>query len=252
MSPRQLFIILARRSPVILITFLAALAGAGSLLYFVPARYDAVATATIDPAQSDPVTGQSAGNTNLLRVTQGNLVALAKSTRVALEVVKRLNLASSPTYLAQYRASDSFGRMSVNDWIAAELLVSLDAKFIEGTDVLYITSKSSNAIQAAQIANTFMSAFTDAAIDMKVAGAQQTAQWFEPQTEKLRQQVEEARLKMNRFQATARLAPTGHGDIDMTVLQQLSTDIGISRARRSRSAVRWHKLKAPQTATSHF
>ena len=225
MSPRQLFIILVRRSLVIVITFLATLAGAGTLLYVLPARYDAVATATIDPAQSDPVTGQTAIS-GTMRVMQGNLVALAKSTRVALEVVKRLNLATNPNYLAQYRASDSFGRMGINEWIAAELLAGLDAKFTEGSDVLYITAKSANAIQSAQVANTFMSAFTDTAIEMKVAGAQQTAQWFEPQTERLRQQVEEARLKMNRFQAIARLAPTGHGDIDMTILQQLSTDIG--------------------------
>lgn len=225
MTPRQLFTILARRFLVIALVFLATIAGTGLLLYIIPPRYDATATATIDPAQPDPVTGMSAGVTTL-RLMQGNLVALAKSTRVATEVVKRLNLASNPNYLEEYRSSDAFGRMSVADWIAAQLLENQDAKFTEGTNLLSITYKSSDPIRSAQICNTFMSAFTDTAIDMKVSEAQQTAQWFEPQADRLRKQLEDAREKMNRFQVAARLAPIEHGDADVSRLQQTTSEIG--------------------------
>lgn len=228
MSPRQLFIILIRRSWVILLMFVTTLTGAGVLLYLVPSRYDAQATATIDPAQADPVTGQSVGITGL-RVLQGNLVALAKSHRVAVDVVKRLNLTGNPAMMAQYRKSDSFGRVDASDWIAADLLRNLEARFNEGTNVLVVTYKSASPILAAQVANTFLSAFTDAAIESKVAGAQQTAQWFEPQTEKMRADADEARLKVSEFQTASKLAPSGNVDTDMSVLQQITTELSTAR-----------------------
>jgi uncharacterized protein involved in exopolysaccharide biosynthesis len=229
MSPRQLFLILLRRSWIIAVMFVATMIGAGVLLYFVPPRYDAQATATIDPASADPVTGQSVGATGL-RVQQGNLAALAKSQRVAVEVVKRLNLTGNPTLMAQYRNSYSVGRVDAADWIASELLKNLDARFNEGTNVLVVTYKSSSPILAAQVANTFLAAFTDAAIDAKVSGAQQTAQWFEPQTDKMRAEVDEARIKMSRFQTKEKLAPTGNGDSDVGALQQITSDLSQARA----------------------
>jgi uncharacterized protein involved in exopolysaccharide biosynthesis len=229
MSLRQLFLILLRRSWIIVVMFVATMIGAGGLLYFVPSRYDAQATATIDPASADPVTGQSVGITGL-RVQQGNLAALAKSHRVAVEVVKRLNLTSNPTLMAQYRRSDSVGRVDAEDWIASELLRNLDARFNEGTNILVVTYKSANPILAAQVANTFLAAFTDAAIDAKVSGAQQTAQWFEPQTDRMRAEVEEARVKMSAFQTKEKLAPTGNGDSDIGALQQITNDLSQAQA----------------------
>jgi uncharacterized protein involved in exopolysaccharide biosynthesis len=229
MSPKQLFVILLRRSWIIAVVFISVMTAAGVLVFIVPPRYDAVATGTIDPSSSDPVTGQSVSMMGL-RVFQGNLVALAKSQKVAVDVVRRLGLTSSPQMMARYRESDAAGRVDASEWIAAELLRGLEVKFNEGTNVIVIAYKSSNPVQAAQVANTFMVAFMDAAIEAKVAGAQQTAQWFEPQTQKLWQEAEEARVRMSRFQTSARLAPNNHGDTEMGALQLAGTDLANARA----------------------
>ena len=229
MSPRQLLVILLRRSWIILVVFAATLASAVGLITFLPPRYEAQATAVIDPAQADPITGQAVGATGF-RVLQGNLASLAKSQRVAVDVVKRLNLTSNPALMAQYRGSDSVGRVDAADFIAADLLRNVVVGFNEGTNVMALTFKSPNPILAAQVANTFLAAFTDAAIDSKVAGAQQTADWFAPQTEKMRQEAEQARLKMSRFQVEQKLAPNDKSDADISALQQISGDLSAARA----------------------
>ena len=208
MSPLQVLSILWRRAWIVVLTFASTMLGAWGVVKLLPPRYDAVATASIDPAQTDPVTGVPVGGSSM-RLLQGNLVALVKSHRVAVMVVKRLNLVANPGLVAQFRASDAIGRVDLTDWIADDLLTRIDASFPDGTNVLVIKNKSNSAALAAQVANGFLAAFIDAAVEMKIASAQQTAQWFEPQTEKLRSDLAAARAKLAKFQEDAQLLATG-------------------------------------------
>src|SRR5208283_6067526 len=95
MSLKLVLQVLRRRLWILALAFLATLVGATLFLLLVPSRYDAVATASIDPGVTDPVSGQLSGGGSIL-ILQGNLVALAKSNQVALAVVKRLNLDADP------------------------------------------------------------------------------------------------------------------------------------------------------------
>jgi succinoglycan biosynthesis transport protein ExoP len=204
MTPLQVLSILWRRGWIVVLTFASTMAGAGGFMWLVPPRYDAVATASIDPAQTDPVTGLAIGGPNI-RLLQGNLVALVKSHRVAIAVAKRLNLMANPGLVARYRTSAAAGQVDVTDWIADDLLQRVDARFLEPSNVLEIKYKSDSAISAARIVNTFLSTFVDAAVEMKVGSAQQTAQWFQPQTEKLRADLVVANQKFAKFQQEAQL-----------------------------------------------
>src|SRR6478609_6935343 len=114
MSLLQILLILWRRSWIFVLTFASVVLGARAVLWLIPPRYDAVATASIDPGQTDPVTGQIAGGGSM-RLLQGNLVNLVKSHRVAVMVVKRLNLVGNPAFVAQFRGSDALGRVDVTD-----------------------------------------------------------------------------------------------------------------------------------------
>lgn len=213
MSPKQVIAILLRRSWIIALAFISTLAGAGGILLLVPPRYDAIATASIDPGQIDPVTGQSSGASAMVRIVQGNMVALAQSQRVATEVVKRLNLSRDPEMSAAYLNSTSRGRMSIEEWIASEfLLKNVDAKFSEGSNVMTLKYKARSPVQAALIANTFMSAFVDNAVEMKTSAAQQTARWFEPQMEKIQAELRTAREKLSKFQRENNLMAVRDGN----------------------------------------
>jgi polysaccharide biosynthesis transport protein len=229
MSPKQVLVILWRRLWIVVLTFASTLAGAGGVLVLVPPRYDAAATASIDPGQGDPITGQVSGGT-MVGLLEGNLAALVKSERVALDVVKRLNLANNPASLADYQNSPAFGRVDINEWLAGEIVKNVDAKFALGTSVLTITYKSPSPVQGALIANSFLSSFIDAAVAMKVSSAQQIAQWFAPQMDKLRADLNGARDRLAEFQREGKLlTPNAGGDSDSAQLMAVTAELSSSK-----------------------
>ena len=90
-------------------------------------------------------------------------------------------------------------------WLVGDLLTRVDAYFNPGTNVLIVKYKSNSAIEGAQVANAFLSAFINAAIEMKIDAAQQTAQWLEPRTEQLRAEAASARENLVKFQHKSQL-----------------------------------------------
>lgn len=232
MTPAQILSILSRRVWIIILALISTLAGAGGIMLLVPPRYDAVATASIDPGQVDPVTGQASG-AQMVRILQGNLIALAQSQRVATEVVKRLNLARDPGMAAAYQNSSSRGRMSVEEWIASEsLLRSLEARFTDGANVMAIKYKTRSPTQAALIANTFMAAFIDSAVEMKTNAAQQTARWFEPQMDKIQAELQAAREKLAKFQRDNNILALKDGtDSENSQLVAVTNELSTARSQ---------------------
>ena len=94
--------------------------------------------------------------------------------------------------------------------------------FAGGSSVLTIKYKSGDPNQAALMANAFLAAAVDATIAMKVAGAEQTAQWFAPQIEALHKEFEEARSNVEAYQrANGELGADTQGAALNAVTQQL-------------------------------
>ena len=228
MSVSQILVILLRRGWIVVLSLLTTMIVAGGVLLFVPGRYDAIATASIDPVSVDPVSDVSngAGATMLM---QGNIISLVTSQRVATDVVRRLNLTDNPQIQQSFRKSSSFGRESIEEWMAANLVKNVDPKFYMNTDVLAIKYKSGDPNQAALIANAFLASTIDGSVAMKAAEADQTARWFAPQLDELRKQLEDARGALTAFQAkTNMVAPSATGgDREtsqyMAIAQELST-----------------------------
>ena len=59
MSLHQVLTILLRRSWIVVLTFLTTVCLAGAILFLVPGRYDATATATVDPGDNPLAEGAS-------------------------------------------------------------------------------------------------------------------------------------------------------------------------------------------------
>ena len=203
---------------------------AGGVLLFVPGRYDAVATASIDPGNVDPISEMSSG-LGAIGLMQGNILSLVSSQRVATDVVKRLNLTDNPQVQQNFRKSPSFGRESIEEWMAASLVANVDPKFNIGTNVLAIKYKSGDPNQAALIANAFLAATIDGSVAMKAADADQTARWFAPQIEELRKELDDARAALQAFQAkTNMVAPTQGGDRETSQYMAISDQLSTARA----------------------
>jgi uncharacterized protein involved in exopolysaccharide biosynthesis len=226
-SVSQILVILLRRAWIVLLALLTTVIVAGGVLLFVPGRYDAVATASIDPGNVDPISEISTG-LGTIGLMQGNILSLISSERVAIDVVKRLNLTSSPAVQENFRRSSSFGRESIEEWMAAGLVKNVAPQFILGTNVLSIKYKSGDPNQAALIANAFLAATIDGSVAMKAAEADQTARWFAPQLDELRKELDDARTALRAFQAKANMvapSPSG-GDKEtnqyMAIAQELT------------------------------
>ncbi len=238
MSVTQVLVILLRRGWIVMLALLSTMIVAGGVLLFVPGRYDAVATASIDPGNVDPISDMTTGVGSVM-LMQGNILSLVDSQRVAVDVVKRLNLTDNPQVQQNFRKSPSFGRESIEEWMAASLVRNVDPKFNLGTNVLAIKYKSGDPNQAALIANAFLAATIDGSVAMKAAEADQTARWFAPQIDELRKELEEARTGLATFQSKTNIvAPNVGGDREtsqyMAIAQELSTARGGLTALQSR------------------
>ncbi len=232
MSIGQVLYILWRRGWIVALTFLFAVLAAVGVLLLVPGRYDAIATASIDPGSVNPVTDAGTTGSTTIGLVQGNLIELVQSERVALDVVKRLNLTASPSVQDDYRRSPSFGRQGIDEWMAASIVKSVDPKFEMGTNVLSIKYKTGDPKQAALIANAFLASTIDASIAMKAAAGDQTARWFSPQLDELRKDLQAARANLEQFQSrTNVVAPSAGGaDSETTALTAVTQDLATNRA----------------------
>jgi succinoglycan biosynthesis transport protein ExoP len=229
-SISQVLVILLRRGWIVVLALLTTMIVAGSVLLFVPGRYDAVATASIDPGNVDPIS-ETPGAAPIM-LMQGNIMQLVTSQRVAVDVVKRLNLTANPQIQQSFRDSGSFGRESIDEWMASSLVKSVDPKFDLGTNVLAIKYKSGDPNQAALIANAFLASTIDGSVAMKAASADQTARWFAPQIEELRKDVETSRAALEAFQAkTNMVSTTEGGDSETGQYMAISHELSDARAQ---------------------
>jgi len=237
MSVSQVLAILLRRGWIVLLSLLTTMIVAGGVLLFVPGRYDAIATASIDPVTVDPISDSTAAGGGATMLMQGNIISLVTSQRVATDVVRRLNLTDNPQIQQSFRKSSSFGRESIEEWMAASLVKNVDPKFNLGTNVLAIKYKSGDPNQAALIANAFLASTIDGSVAMKAAEADQTARWFAPQLDELRKELEDARAALANFQAkTNMVAPSATGG-DRETSQYMAIAQELSSARAGLTAL---------------
>ena len=232
MSVSQILAILLRRVWMVVLTFLSTLITVVAVLQFAPSRflpaprYEAHATASIDPGNLvDPVTGDAAGE-GTINLIQGNILSLVSSERVAMDVVKRLNWTNDPRM-----------QRDIADGLLKNLYPTFDLSTpgaVPGSFVLDIKYQAPDPNQAALIANAFLAATIDASVAMKAADANQTARWFAPQLEELRKELGEARAALTAFQAeTNMVAPDqgiGHGDRETSQYEAINEELSNARA----------------------
>ena len=124
---------------------------------------------------------------------------------------------------AEFQTSEAFGRIPIDNWIADQLLTSVQPKFQLGANVLEIKYKSNSALRSATVANAFLAATIDEAIAMKAASADQIARWFGPQIETMKNDLAAARSALQDYQEkNSMLTPIAGGDTEDTQLVSVS------------------------------
>jgi chain length determinant protein EpsF len=195
MTPKQLFLIVfAHRYAAAAMFVIVAIAGA-FFTWTTPKTYLASTDLLVD-ARADPIAGaQSVGGPNYL-ATQ---IAIIQSERVAIGVVKRLRIESTPTLVDQWKVATN-GKVPLENYYANMLRRGVLAEPLRGSNVIRLTFEAADPKFATAVANTYAQAYLDLTIDLKVEPVRQYADWFDERLKSLRDNVETAQAKLSAYQ----------------------------------------------------
>lgn len=185
MSFVQFFRILwARRWIIVAATascFIAAVA-IGSLL---PTRYTSTSRVMLDIVKPDPVTGQVM-STNFARTFFSTQAELIRDYRVAGAVVDDLGWTSSPELLARYNARGEGDNRDFRRWLAQLVIDGTKVDMVPGSNILEISYTGNNPEVARIVADAIRKSYIDQSLAFKRESASATAEWFDQQVVKVR------------------------------------------------------------------
>lgn len=198
MNFTQFLLILNARKWIILgvLAFTVAVTAAVSLL--LPKEYTATATLIVDSKSKDPFTGQLLPS-QLFPGYMATQIDVIKSSQVARRVVRELKLAENPATRQQFMDATE-GKGTVEQWLADVLLRKLDAEPSRESSIIGVSFSGADPQFSAAMANAFAKAYIETSLDLRLAPARQTADWFDQQIVQLRQKVDEAQQKLTAYQ----------------------------------------------------
>ena len=190
-----------------------------------PKQYIATATVVVDQSRPDPVAAAIyQGNPSpAFMATQVDVI---KSERVALRVVRQLNLAESEERKARWMLATQ-GEGSIESWLVSGMLVALDVKPSRESNVVGVSYKADDRDRAALMANAFVQAYMDVSLELKVDPAKQYSTFFDGRSKELRANVERAQAKLSAYQREKGVVVASDGllDVEASRLNELSTQL---------------------------
>lgn len=204
---------------VFLITVLTAVV----LSLVLPKKYTATASVVVD-VKPDPISGIALGGmmNPAIMATQ---VDILSSDRVAKRVIQNLRLDQNPQVRAQWQEATQ-GQGSVEDWLSDVFQKSLDVKPSRESNVITVGYQAPDPDFAAGLANAFVQAYIDTAIELKVQPARQYSSFFEQQAKDVRAALEDAQTKLSEYQQAHSIVGNDERlDVETARLNDLSAQL---------------------------
>ncbi|OYY82192.1 MAG: chain length determinant protein EpsF, partial [Hydrogenophilales bacterium 16-62-9] len=117
----------------------------------------------------------------------------------ASKVVADLKLADSPGTREQFMEATE-GKGDINQWLSDLLLKKLSAEPSRESSTIALSFSGADPRFAAALANAFAKAYIETSLDLRLAPAKQTAEWFDQQIVQLRVKLDEAQQKLTAYQ----------------------------------------------------
>lgn len=202
----------------------------GTLLSFIlPNTYEATTSVVINAKGVDPVTG-FALPAALMPGYMGTQLDIISSKHVALQVVDKVGVSKNPLAIEKFE-EETEGKGDIRDWYASLFLKNLDIKPSLKSSVVEISYSATDPDFAANIANAFAEAYINTSRALKTQPVKEAAGFFDNQIKELRNNVEEAQLKLSQFQRKHGItSETGRLDLEMIRLQELSSQLVLAQA----------------------
>jgi chain length determinant protein EpsF len=194
----QFLLILNARKWVILGVLLATVAATAAVSLLLPKEYTATTTLIIDSKSKDPFTGQLYPS-QMFPGYVATQIDIINSSQVANRVVRDLKLADNPATREQFMQATE-GKGTVEQWLANVLLRKLDAEPSRESSVISLSYSGADPQFATVMANAFAKAYIETNLELRLAPARQTAEWFDQQIVQLREKVDQAQQKLTAYQ----------------------------------------------------
>jgi capsular exopolysaccharide synthesis family protein len=225
---RGLARIVSRRLKWIIGSVLLCLVLAVIISYLTKPVYEATATIELNKSSggsmniglSDALSDQLGSDVSLL-VDQQTETAILQGDSLALEVIKRLGLASQPAFTGGRQGiSPTQAPLEDSPAIRARLLVhfkgGLRVAPIRGTRLIHVTYESHDPQQAAQIANAIVESYKNQYLQSHYNATSEASEWLTRQLAALKAEVEDSEKKVTNFERetgiiSLNLTPTGTG-----------------------------------------
>lgn len=234
----QLLNVLRARWWIVAIVFALTVATTVAVSLILPKQYIATASVVVD-FKPDPVSAMVFGGmpSPAVMATQ---VDIMSSERVALRVVQAARLNENREIRAQW-LEETGGEGTVEQWLVKLLQKSLDIQPSKESSVIYLSYKAPDPRFAAAMANAFVQAYMDTALDLRVNPARQYAGFFDKQVKDLREALEKAQGKLSAYQKANGIVATDERlDIETARLNELSSQLvalqAVAVESRSRQA----------------
>lgn len=222
-----LSILIARKRAALLVFFLVVTTTlVVSLL--LPKQYTATASVVID-FKPDPISAVMFGGvaSPAQMATQLDII---QSDRVAQRVVRNLKLDESPQVRQQWMDATN-GEGSIQTWLAGVFQKSMDVKPSRESNVISVTYRAPDPRFAAALANAFVQAYIDTALELRVDPAKQYSSFFDKQGKEARDALEKAQAKLSAFQREKGIIATDERmDVETTRLNDLSSQLVMIQA----------------------
>lgn len=236
MTFTQFFSILRARWKLSVLVFALTVAAALAISLVLPKKFTAAASVVVD-VKPDPISGMVLGQmmTPAIMATQVDII---QSDRVARRVIRNLKLTESPQVRAQWQAATE-GKGTIEDWLSRSFQTQLDVRPSRESNVITIGFQAPDPDFAAGLANAFVKAYVDTAIELRVDAAKQYGAFFEQQAKDSRETLEATSSKLSEFQrANGIVGSDERIDVETNRLNELSTQLVMLQAVASESSSR--------------
>lgn len=244
MTIGQFLSILRARWWVALLVLTLAVAGTILVSLMLPKQYKAAASVVVD-SKPDPVSAMMFGGmaSPAFMATQVDII---QSDRVAQRVVRNLKLADSPQVRQQWQ-DETKGQGSIETWLGTVFQRQMDVVPSRESSVISVTYKAPDPRFAAALANAFVAAYIDTALELRVDPARQYSSFFENRSKEAREAVEKAQGKLSAYQkANGIIASDERLDIENSRLNELSSQLTALQAISAESSSRQTQARGAQ------
>jgi chain length determinant protein EpsF len=231
----ELVRLVSTRWKLILALWLLTLATAAGVTAVLPRQYLANASLVLD-IKPDPIAGSYPGLvSNSLVSTQ---VDVLMSERVARRVIRNLRLMDNPALKAQWQ-KQAEGDQPLDLWLLEMMRQRLDVKPSRESNVIQVAYRAMDGKTAAAMANGFVQAYLDTALELRVDPARQFTSFFDQRARDARAALTAAQERLAAFEREQGLLVSDERlDIENTRLSELSSQVVAAQGQRSDAASR--------------